>query len=45
MMIQVHLRVQTVLFLDTLGLSGDNINKGCDPAAVRKPQICFDMRM
>jgi hypothetical protein len=45
MMIQEHIRVQAVLFLDTLGFSGDNIHKSNDPAPVRKLKIRLDMRM
>nr|AEW47923.1 hypothetical transcriptional regulator [uncultured microorganism] len=45
MMIQEHFRVQTVLFLDTPGFSGDNVHKSNDPAALRKVQVRADVRM
>ena len=44
-MIQEHLRVQAVLFLDTLRFSGDNIHKRNDFAALRKTQVCADVRV
>jgi hypothetical protein len=41
--VQENLRVQTVLFLDFLRFSGDNIHKRNNPAAVRKLKIGLDM--
>ena len=43
MMVQIDIRVQAILFLDTLCLSGDNIHKGSNPAPVREFQICLDV--
>ena len=31
-----NIGIQLILFLDTLGFSGDNINKRNNPAAIRK---------
>ena len=45
MMIQEDLRVQVILFLDTLRLSRDNIDECYDFASFRKPEIRSDMRM
>jgi hypothetical protein len=45
MMIREHFRVQAVLFLDTLRLSGDNIHKRNNFAPVRELKICLDMRV
>jgi hypothetical protein len=43
--IREHFRLQSVLFLDTLRLSGDNIRKRNNFAPVRKLQVCLDMRV
>ena len=45
MVILEDFRVQTVLFLDTLGFSGDNVHKRDDFAPFRKLKIGFDMRV
>ena len=44
-MVQVNVRVQPVLFLDFLRLSGDNIHKRRDTAPFRELKIRFDMGM
>ena len=41
MVVQVYFSIQMILFLDMLGLSGDNIHKGRDPAPFRKTQVCL----
>ena len=43
MVIQVYLRVQPVLFLDFLRLSGDNIHKRGNTAPLRKLKIGLDV--
>ena len=44
-MIQVNISVKMILFLDTLCLSGDNIHKGNNSAAVRKLQVSLNVSM